>query len=250
MSEYFRVLKRIEGDQPDIEVQPASAAGAARPGDQPLSPPAPPQPAPIAASLTADARVAFVRLFDNIRTLANGNAVRTLVFAGASAGEPVRAVIAGLSAHVKERGLTVLTAELGHWSGRTILRSHSLDAADSKERGAAPTPLELGPPARSVDAADWVQEAERVADLVLIEGLPLEQSIDSALLARTCDGLVIVATTGITARDALAVAAQRAQTVGCRAFGLVLHSSRDRAPRWLQRFVPIQRPQLPAPHHE
>ena len=83
MSEYFRVLKRIEGDQPDIEVQPASAAGAARPGDQPLSPPAPPQPAPIAASLTADARVAFVRLFDNIRTLANGNAVRTLVFAGA-----------------------------------------------------------------------------------------------------------------------------------------------------------------------
>jgi hypothetical protein len=200
--------------------------------------------------LTTDARAAFARLFDNIRALTNGNAIRTLVFAGASAREPVRAVIAGLSALVQERGLTVLTAELGHWSGRTILRSRALDALDSKERGAAPESIELGAPARSVDVTDWLQEAERVADLVLIEGLPLEQSIDSALLARSCDGLVIVATTGLTARDALAVAADRAQTVGCRAFGLVLHSSRDRAPRWLQHFVPMQRPQLPAPHHE
>jgi hypothetical protein len=250
MSEYFRVLKRLDRDQPDIEVQPASPAGAARPGDRPVSPPAPPQPIPVAAPLTADARAAFARLFDNVRALTNGKAIRTLVFAGASAGEPVRAVIAGLSAHVKERGLTVLTAELGQWSGRTILRSCALDAADSNERGAAPTPLELGTPAKSVDVADWLQEAERVADLVLIEGQPLEQSIDSALLARACDGLVIVATTGLTARDALAAAAQRAQTVGCRAFGLVLHSSRDRAPQWLQRFVPMQRPQLPAPHHE
>jgi hypothetical protein len=99
MSEYFRVLKRIEGDQqPDIEVQPASSAGAARPAHRPVSPPAPSPPTQLAASLTADAKVAFARLFDNIRALANDKAIRTLVFAGASAGEPVRAVIAGLSA--------------------------------------------------------------------------------------------------------------------------------------------------------
>jgi hypothetical protein len=241
MSEYFRILKRIEGNQPDAATRSSKPAAGPRRRSQPAESPASPvrhEPAQPTVELPAGSAAAFAGLFDKIRALAGTNPVRTLVFAGASAREPVRAVINGLSAHAESRGLTVSTAQISHWGGRPILQSRSRDVPDSTEDDTAVMPLDLDGSAAPVELTDWLQDVERVADLVLIEGQSFDHSIDAALLARTCDGLVIVASTEVTARDALTSAADKAKSVGCRTFGLVLRSGPDRMPRWLRRLVP------------
>lgn len=248
MSEYFRVLKRIERDQPDTTARPARSSTARHLRSQPssaVSRPVRHQPASSAVALPAGADAAFAKLFDNIRTLANGNPVRALVFAGASASEPVRAVMSGLSAQVESRGLTVVTGNLSYSDGHPMLRSRSLGVAASSDESVTAVRLDLAGPDAAVELTAWLQETDRVADLVLIEGRSLDQSVDAALLARSCDGLVIVATTEMTAREALTSAAERAKAVGCRTFGLVLRSSPDHMPRWLRRLIPRPRLQLP-----
>jgi hypothetical protein len=248
MSEYFRVLKRIERNEPEIDVPGSDRPDAAQRHDQ--APPAShalrrPVTAVPAANLTrSDTAAAFATLFDNIRALAGESPVRHLVFAGVSAAESVRNVTTGLAAHIERRGLRVLMAELTNWSGRPILRSRNAGTTAHANGEGDPMPLDLGGTAAHVELADWLQGAECMADFIVIEGRPLAESIDSALLARACDGLVIVAQTEVTLRDALQVAAERAHAVGCRTLGIVLNGTRDHLPPWVRRFVGAHRPTL------
>jgi Mrp family chromosome partitioning ATPase len=55
------------------------------------------------------------------------------------------------------------------------------------------------------------------------------------LLARACDGLVIVAQSEVTHREALQLAAERARVVGCRTLGVVMHATKAPIPRWMRR---------------
>ena len=246
MSEYFRVLKRIERTQPDRDV-PTTArvvGSSAHEGTSarervadasPARPRALPAP-PLVNFSRPEVAAAFVELFDNIRALGEGRPVRTLVFAGASGTESVRAVTAGLAAHVQGLGLRVLMAELADVGGRPILRSRG-GAAEPHPGSGDPIPTDLGGKAAPAELMDWLEGAGSIADFIIIEGRPLAESIDAALLARACDGLVIVAQTEVTPRDALRGAAERARTIGCRTLGVVLHGQREHGPLWLRRLM-------------
>ncbi|HVN87202.1 MAG TPA: hypothetical protein VMW17_20410 [Candidatus Binatia bacterium] len=240
MSEYFRVLKRIEGTQPERDVPTTARVMNRNTRDTATSTavarPRPAAPSPRSTSRRDETSAAFVTLFDNIRALGEGQPVRTLVFAGASSAEAVRTVTTGLAAHVESVGLRVLMAELADVGGRPILRSRTRDA-DLHPGAGDEIPPDLGGKAAPAELTDWLEGAGTVADFIIIEGRPLAESIDAALLARACDGLVIIAQSEVTLREALRLAAQRAQTVGCRTLGVVLQSRRDRWPRWLRRFI-------------
>lgn len=237
MSEYFRVLRRLERDQatpaPAVRRRPAgqvrallSAGAAARAAEEPLLR----APSPERVS-------AFAPLYDNLRAAASGQPLRTLVFAGASSSMGVDRVIAGLTAHVQQLGLRVLLGRLRDGEGRRELSS----VAQSSEQAwsaAEPLPLDLTSHADGGAIRAWLDEHAAEADMVLLAGGSLG-SVDPALLAGACDGLVIVVHAEHTARAALTAALDRAHAVKCRPLGLVVVDSRDPLPRWLRRMFPV-----------
>ena len=235
MSEYFRVLRRIERDQRDGET-PLPRRTAASPEQQP-EPETEVRPVPTVKVLpprvlSAQA-AAFATLFNNLRARASGEPLRSLVFAGVSAVEPLPTVINGLAEYAEGAGLEVLRAELTESAGRTLLRRHRHQLSDGGD------PLELDLNAREWDTvfSRWLRAAAGSSTLVLIEGRPLTESIDSAVLARACDGLVLVAQTEVTQRNGLQTAAARARAAGCHVWGVVLYGTHDHTPHWIRRLI-------------
>jgi hypothetical protein len=238
MSQYLRVLKRIEGER---DASPANPATAKR-----LQPSKPDTQVGLRestlprGSMSPAAAAAFATLFDNLRTVGNGAPIRQLVIAAAAASDSATTVVNGLAAHAESIGLEVVVAEMSYAAGRPVLRRRN---AAGNEPGvfADPPPFELLDPDWQRDFADWFAKATPNADMVIIEGPPLVQSVDGALVGRACDGLVLVAELLVTPRDALRVAAERARAVGCRALGVVLTAGNDPVPQWLRRLVGTDR---------
>lgn len=237
MSEYFRVLKRIERERHEYEPAPPRLVTAK--GEIHCEPPVTETvteavPATASAPISSEAELAFARLFDNLRALTKGQALRSVVFAGAAPGDSAHTVVSGLAKHVERLGLTVQRVELTEVATRALLRRHREPAAN----GGTGLPLVVSGRNLPADGAH-----SPGADLLLIEARPLSESIDGALVARAGNGLVIVAAPGTTARAALRVAAERARTAGCRTLGLVTYGSQDRMPKWLRRIFASSRSQ-------
>ncbi len=235
MSEYFRVLKRIERDRREGETPAPRLAQAGpehrhEPETEVISTPTlevlPPR-------VLSPQSAAFATLFNNLRARAGEEPLRCLVFAGVSAVEPVHAVINGLAEHVEGVGLNVLRAELTQAAGGPLLRRHRHELSD----GGDPLELDLHSREWHADFSRWLRAAAGRPDLVLIEGRPLAESIESAVLARACDGLVLVAQTEVTERTGLQTAAARARAAGCRVWGLVMYGTENHMPQWIRRLV-------------
>ncbi len=71
--------------------------------------------------------------------------------------------------------------------------------------------------------------------LTIIQAPPLLHSVDAALVARACNGLVLVVEPLHTAREMLRTAVERARTADCRILGLAISGAREWLPRWLRR---------------
>jgi Mrp family chromosome partitioning ATPase len=177
---------------------------------------------------------AYLTLYDNIRASANGRPMRSLVFAGAAPGDPVGTVVQGFAAQVRRLNQRVVIAQLAVVNGTSLLQTR-VDASDAPVRGVDSLSLDLRSHACTETVRTWLMA--NAADFVLIEGEPLAQSLDAAMLACGCDGLVIVAAAGATPRKALLRAVERARAVECRPLGLVVRASSDRVPAWLGRVL-------------
>ena len=232
MSEYFRVLKRIEKDSDPARRAPAVVAEYETQTALPLATTRPVIALPT-APCSAQAAAGFATLFENLRTRLKGQQLRSLVFAGVSAAQSVRVVTTGLARHVEQLGLSVYLAELTEETGRALLQPHT----DEIRGGGGPLPLDLRGRTWSAEFSNWLQGTATTPDLTIIEGRPLAISIDAALLARACDGLVLVAQTEVTLRGALQAAAERARAVGCPPLGLVMHGTHEHLPKWLGQIV-------------
>ena len=183
--------------------------------------------------LSAESQRGIATLLDKIRALGGGQATRTLVFAGAAASDSVHAVSDGLARHAEHYGMHVLVAELiVREGGHRLVAVGAVQQDDERTRAidlhGAGTPAELNA---------WIDRVAGTRDLVILEGPPLAESIDAALLACACDGLVIVADAEVTPRAALQAAAERAQIAGCRTLGVVMNGTKDRVPSWVRRLM-------------
>lgn len=217
---------------------PLTARRSARPEPSPVHvpvtppTPAPRTPRPPAAPLREDAQRGIATLFDNIRALATGRSTRTLVFSGAAPSDSVHAVTDGLARHAERHAMRVLVAELTHTAaGATLIPRRAADVDHEVlviDLNAAAAPGELNA---------WIERVGVASDLVLLEAPPLADSIDAALLACACDGLVIVADAEVTPRSALQTAAERAQIAGCRTLGVVMSGTKERIPSWMRRIM-------------
>jgi hypothetical protein len=183
--------------------------------------------------LSAESQRGIATLLDKIRALGGGQATRTLVFAGAAASDSVHAVSDGLARHAEHCGMHVLVAELiVREGGHRLVAVGAVEHDDERTRAinvhGAGAPAELNA---------WIDRVAGTRDLVILEGPPLAESIDAALLACACDGLVIVADAEVTPRAALQAAAERAQIAGCRTLGVVMNGTKDRVPSFVRRLM-------------
>jgi hypothetical protein len=229
MSEYLRVLKRLEREAG----RPASPRPSRQTKNAPALVPIPDDRtarAPRLSPVADDRNAAFAALYDNLRATANGDATRSLVLAGAAADGSARAVIDGLAAHVRRLGHRVCLAEVVESAGLPLLRVRP-EPGDPGQAPASTRTLDLRSHASADDVRDWLASVVDV-DLTLIDGGALAESIDPALLACGCDGLLIVVRAEATARDALRLAVERSRAVGCRTLGIVVEVPQDRVPPW------------------
>ncbi|HEY2386238.1 MAG TPA: hypothetical protein VGK30_04695 [Candidatus Binatia bacterium] len=211
---------------------------------QPMAPAAPrtpaPRPAPFvpppvrprsSAPLSHERQRGIATLLDKMRALGSGQSSRTFVFAGAAPSDSVHSVSDGLARHAEGFGMHVLIAQLFVHGG-----GHKLVAVGPIENDADRTAtIDLHGPAAPDELNAWVDRVASTHDLVVLEGPPLSESIDAALLACACDGLVIVADAEVTPRAALQTAAERAHTAGCRTLGVVMSGTKERLPGWVRR---------------
>ncbi|MEE8312227.1 MAG: hypothetical protein V3R77_08215, partial [Candidatus Binatia bacterium] len=118
--------------------------------------------------------------------------------------------------------------------GPMAARAHDPAAA---ERFASSIALNLRGGPVPADLQAWLESAENHHDLVIIEAPPLGHSVDAALLARACDGLVIVVDPTAITKDALRRSVERAQAIGCRILGLVMTGKQSDMPGWMGRMT-------------
>jgi hypothetical protein len=214
-----------------VQSAPTSEAPEVRVGTSPRAEPlAPPAFAPLRG---VDA------VFNNIAALSMGRRPMTLAFAAASATPAVEALTASLGACAEAKGERVMVAELCDMDGERVLVCRQspggTSLCDDADRGPLPLDLHGGPSRESLLA--WRDRVGPGADLIFIIGPPLADSVDSALLASLCDGLVIVAVHEETHRAALALASERARLTRRPALAVVVNNSRDKPPSWFRRIV-------------
>lgn len=180
-------------------------------------------------AFTTAAHPGIATLLDAIRLIANGRQTRVVVFCGASNAEAVTTLADDLVAYASRNGMPAFLATLA----RTATGTAVVPARSASMDGVLAVDLDAGPAAEAI--AHWAAEVGPESDLVVITGPPLAESIDAALLARACDGLIIVAESEVTERAALHLAAERARIAGCKTLGIVMHGSKDRLPGWMRR---------------
>ena len=183
-------------------------------------------------ALASAAHPGIAKLLDTIRTLSTTRAVRAVVFTGASSVEAVDALVTDLARHADANGMNALVATLSNTGGRT-----SIVPAFGFAANTAALDVDLDSKVPIGDLDDWIARHAPRAELLAITAPPLASSIDGALLACGCDGLVIVAESERTERAALHTAAERARIAGCRTLGVVMHGSKNRIPSWIRKLV-------------
>lgn len=245
MSEYLRVLSRIDAatrpagatthHQSPAAAPPAAAQPAA---PQPHAPDAEPAvvrlPVRRIASEDSTRAAALAAVYDAIRASTGAVPARALVIAAADDAVGLRGIVEGLAVQARRRGQRVRLAELSDGSGARLLRlRHEADGEDGA-LPASPAPLALRGTAHREDVRAWLGRLGS-GDVILIDGGSLGRSVDAALVACGCDGLVIVARAGATSRELLRRAAERSAAVGCRTLGLVMEVRPQDLPPWHRR---------------
>ncbi len=165
MSEYFRILNRVEEEHPDsdlnagskpvagpdnsagsqrrtrarrsaTEVRPAYATDQAVEGastasptveshDRGSQPEVLPEPPRRSAGQTQARKESFARAFDNLRAIAVDSGLRSIVVAPCSGREAVEDVIAGLATEANRHELQTFSARLRFSDGRYVIGEHT-----------------------------------------------------------------------------------------------------------------------------
>jgi PHD/YefM family antitoxin component YafN of YafNO toxin-antitoxin module len=254
MSNYFQTLKRLESataqDRAAPEPTVVRVETVERPAPQAPTPiqarvfvpaPAPSAPPPpvVARESVFEERMVggFSSLFDNLRVLGNGVPLSSVVIAGASDFESTKRVADGLANEVIRNRLTASIAELSRAQSQPTLRMRMTSSPTVARSDNAVVHVNTRSNAGSPELAAWLQDARSNHDVVIIEAPPLGLSVDAAVVARACDGLILVVEPRVTTSAALVASVERADAVGCRILGIVTQGRNERLPAWLRQLL-------------
>jgi hypothetical protein len=200
-----------------------------------------------AEAADGDGHTPYLKLFDNLRARNGSESVSTLVLVGAGIDDTPTTVTNGLATLARRRSLNVLVADIEEGMSQPVLNPRNRGLRDQGPVAARANTLDEARPYVSsialnlrggpiaADLACWLDAARDDHDLTIVQAPSLGASVDGALLARACDGLVIVIDPVHTTKDMLRRSVERAQTIGCRILGLVMKGTQSELPGWMNR---------------
>lgn len=254
MSNYFQTLKRLESANAQERAAPEPTVVRVETVERPAAPQAPtpiqtrvivPTPTPVPAPPVVTREIPFEErlvggfpsLFDNLRVLGNGVPLGTVVIAGASDFESTKRIADGLANEVIRNRLTASIAELSRAQSQPTLRMRMTSSPAAARGTNAVVHVNTRTTAGSPELVSWLDEARSQHDVVIIEAPPLGLSVDAAVVARACDGLILVVEPRTTTSTALLASVERAEAVGCRILGIVTQGRTEKLPAWLRQLL-------------
>ncbi|HEX6469617.1 MAG TPA: polysaccharide biosynthesis tyrosine autokinase [Streptosporangiaceae bacterium] len=190
----------------------------------------------------------FRFLGTNLRFAGGGRPVGSVVVTAARPGDGASSTACGLAVALAHAGQRVILVDgslraphVARYLGvddagaglAGVLRGRTdLDGALRRWRDTTLSVLPCGPVPAAVPAHDLlgaprmgelVDELRERADIVIVDAPPLLSAPDAAVLARACDGAIVVARYGRTGHDQLRRAAEQLHTVDARLIGTVLN---------------------------
>ena len=185
----------------------------------------------------------YAALLDHVLGCAAPDRGTSIVVAAADQTERDDDIVTGLELAARVRGLRVSVARLSlpsSGNSLTLALDSGTEPGDPRgEESPAPVRSETQHPngrALSADPRHWLTNARDDCDLVIVEGPSLSSSMQAAMLARHCDGLLISAESESTTKADLRAAAEKARAAGCHVIAVVLRKRRQWLPRWLRGF--------------
>jgi capsular exopolysaccharide synthesis family protein len=190
----------------------------------------------------------YSRLVTNLGFAGFANPIRVVLVASALPGDGKTTVATNLALTIAREGKRVLLIDADLRGGRidTMLRlpvgaglgevlrgQHAFEAAvrqvpagDGRVMHVLPRGTAKADPAALL-ASDKPREvlarARELYDMIILDTPPVNAVADAALLSRQCDGVLVVARAGVTARDALVFAMEQLRIVHAPVIGAVLN---------------------------
>ncbi len=190
----------------------------------------------------------YSRLVTNLGFAGLANPVRVVLVTSALPGDGKTTVATNLALTIAREGKRVLLIDADLRGGRVdvtlrlpvaaglgeVLRGqHAFEAAvlqvpagGGRELHVLPRGTAKADPAALL-ASDKTREvlarARELYDMIIVDTPPVNAVADAALLSRQCDGVLVVARAGVTARDALVFAMEQLRIVHAPVIGAVLN---------------------------
>jgi tyrosine-protein kinase Etk/Wzc len=232
---------RVSGPLQDSRRRDDSSHSLVRPGQLPVKP-----------SYSAEDLFGFAasysRLVTNLGFAGIANPIRVVLVTSALPGDGKTTVATNLALTMASEGKRVLLIDADLRGGRVdamlglplsaglgdVLRSQQafeaavmkVPAGGGREVHVLPRGTAKADPAALL-ASDKPREllarARELYDMVILDTPPVNAVADAALLSRQCDGVLVVARAGVTARDALAFAMEQLRIVHAPVIGAVLN---------------------------
>jgi capsular exopolysaccharide synthesis family protein len=245
VSAYFESLNRRLRVEP-IRPEPTPRPGAARARLHRLTP--------------GEVPKGYAALAERLMVRANGKPLRALVFAGCAGGEGSTSVVLEFAESLAGSGMNVLLVDADlRTSGLTsgisadgadlieVVGKHQTPQAAEWGRGKltiVPSPKASHPDKdrffRSKEFATWLDAQRSLHDYVLLDAPPLLHFADGNLMARLCDGVVIVVQSESTDRDELMRAREQLAKSGANVIGVVMNRVRNPLPPFLRPYVSME----------
>jgi capsular exopolysaccharide synthesis family protein len=190
----------------------------------------------------------YSRLVTNLGFAGFANPIRVVLVASALPGDGKTTVATNLALTIAREGKRVLLIDadlrggrvdamlrlpVGAGLGEVLRGQHAFEAAvrqvpagDGRVMHVLPRGTAKADPAALL-ASDKPREvlarARELYDMVILDTPPVNAVADAALLSRQCDGVLVVARAGVTARDALVFAMEQLRIVHAPVIGAVLN---------------------------
>ena len=199
-------------------------------------------------------------LAERLLVRANGTSLRTLVFAGCDGGEGSTSVVLEFAESLAGSGMDVLLVDAdlrtsGLSSGIAVDGADLIEVVGNRQTPQAtqwgrgklsivPSPKASHPDKdrffRSDEFAAWIDTERNRHDYVLLDAPPLLHFADANLMARLCDGVVVVVRAETTPREALLRASDQLTRGGANVVGVVVNRIRNPIPMFLRRYVGME----------
>jgi capsular exopolysaccharide synthesis family protein len=226
-----------------------------------VSAPAPrrqmPAPVPARRLRPGETPTEYTALRERLLVCAKAKPLRALVFAGCHGGEGSTKVVRDFAETLAGSGLNVLLVDgdlrTAGLTTSTAARGADLIEVVGKGRSLPPAPWGRGKltvvPSpegsyadkdrflRSAEFAAWLDVQRSTYDYVLLDAPPLLRFADGTLIARLCDGILIVARAEVTDREALVKAREQLERAGASVLGVVLNRMRNPVPAALRPYI-------------